>query len=175
MGYTHRWSVKPGTSQDKIYAGYMNALPMLKNTVELHRGILANGAGDVSSSPTCTEDELCFNGIEEDSAETFYLSPKSISDFCKTYRNEYDLPVCECLLILYACIPGFVLNSDGFSGYRNDLNIDCFWEQAIENVEQRYGIKISKQAESQGPGREMYIEWSLTIENMTIDFVDLHI
>ena len=60
------------------------------------------------------------------------------------------------LLVLKAYLPNFVLSSDGFSGYAEKFEIDGFWGQAINNVKE-YGIFYTIKVESQGPGREKYV------------------
>lgn len=97
------------------------------------------------------------NGDAEDGHETFAFKLREVSrEFCKTARKPYDLPVCEMLLVLKAYLPNFVLSSDGFSGYAEEPKIDGFWKQAIENVKE-YGIHYTIKVESQGPGREKYV------------------
>ena len=68
---------------------------------------LANGNGDLGTSPEVTDQKIWFNGAGDDSHETFCLNrvrpPKEEwqnqrgGDFCKPARKPYDLAVTAAL------------------------------------------------------------------------------
>lgn len=144
MGYTHYWNTKncrDKASKDGLY----KALPIVADIVKRYRNILQYETDD-SNPPVVDQDVIRFNGIDEDGHETFLFNIlSSESDFCKTARKPYDLPVCEILLVLKAYIPNLKIDSDGFSEYmdrqKDSISFDGKWNEAIENVRQLYGIK----------------------------------
>ena len=154
MGYTSYWNQKIWDKKDAD--GYLAALPILQKILKKHEAILRYES-DETNAAVCNEDGIRCNGIGDAGHETFLFEPKECDfSFCKTEQKPYDLPVCEMLLVLKAHIPHFELSSDGFSGYAKDPKIDGFWGTAIENVKQ-YGIFYTIKVESQGPGREQYV------------------
>lgn len=66
--------------------------------------------------PIANEKEIFFNGCGYEGAdhETFQITKKAGSDFCKTARAPYDLAVQACLLIACYHAPGSIkISSDG--------------------------------------------------------------
>jgi len=54
---------------------------------------------DNTSFPIIDKDQIIFNGIGEDSHETFYLTRKEQAYFCKTARKAYDKYVVAVLML----------------------------------------------------------------------------
>jgi len=143
MGYTHYWN--QNTLGTDIPSG---ALKIIRKILKRHAAIVQREYDD-KRRPVVRKDLICFNGIGDDGAETFYFDPNSsdgFDGFCKTYRRPYDLPVCEVLLVLKHFIPAMELSSDGFDHaliekYRTGVH-DENWPQAVENVREYYGIEI---------------------------------
>ena len=94
---------------------YKNALADIKKMVMASK-ILADGAGEEGTKPE-TKKGITFNGIGDDSYETFSLPAtpkKGYSDFCKTNRKPYDKYVSACMLILKAHLGDSIqASSDG--------------------------------------------------------------
>ena len=121
MGYTHYWNMQRVTAEDT--AGYLRALPLVKELIERHQDILEAVEDNGNTLPIASEKEILFNGIGEDAHETFVFRCPEIAegnggdpalrDFCKTARKPYDLPVCLVLLTLAAHMPNLELASDG--------------------------------------------------------------
>lgn len=154
MGYTSYYSVESWSKKDT--EGYVKALPILKKIAEKYKNII-QWECDCEDPAQVNILGVRFNGIGDDGHETFSFYPgKPCDEFCKTARKPYDLPVCEMLLVLKAYLPSFSLSSDGFSGYANEPKIDENWGPAIENVKE-YGVHYTIKVESQGPGREQYV------------------
>lgn len=112
MGYTHYWGNGKGVTQD----AYDMALNHCRNIINKNLKILASGDGEKGTKPELTT-EICFNGIEDDSHETFYLPIKVTEvknfDFCKTQHKEYDKVVVACLITLHNFCPQMEISSDG--------------------------------------------------------------
>lgn len=106
MGYSHYWRLKSDARQ----SSYKEALADIRKIIKDNISILANGMGDKDSLPK-TQKEISFNGIEDESHETFFLPTSLLKfdygrddgwsfDFCKTAQKEYDKIVVACLCIL---------------------------------------------------------------------------
>jgi hypothetical protein len=77
---------------------------------------VVNGTGDKGTRPAFGPDRVAFNGVEDDSHETFWVQPGAKDfDFCKTARKPYDLCVTACLIALKRHSPSSVVSSDGGS------------------------------------------------------------
>lgn len=117
MGYTHYWKriAKNITPSDE--KKYQHALNDIKKVLKLHSNILANNQGISDTKPHIVNG-IAFNGIEEESHDTFSL-PKTFIQmeeycFCKTQRNPYDSVVVACLHILKHHLKNaFYWSSDG--------------------------------------------------------------
>ncbi len=110
MGYTHYWE-KRGDVNEESYAA---ALKDIAKIVISEKAILANGSGDKGSKPKVSGG-ITFNGIGDESHETFALPPKAkmlASDFCKTNQKPYDVVVVAALSRL-AEVEGIKIGSDG--------------------------------------------------------------
>ena len=96
MGYTHYWDTKSHKEENRLKAVAL-ILELLKNSDI----VIVNGSGEVGTKPTINHDIISFNGVDDDSHETFYIPfSKREWNFCKTARKPYDLIVCVSLLIL---------------------------------------------------------------------------
>jgi hypothetical protein len=135
MGYTHYWS---STNDQKSAAGYLTAFPTISDIVKRYRKIIQFEC-DNAMPPVVDGTVVRFNGIEDEGHETFSFV-LGRDDFCKTARKPYDLPVCECLLVLNEFIPSMVLKSDGFGNSPED--IDDEWKLALQNVNKVYGLNV---------------------------------
>ena len=83
-------------------------------------------------------EEILFNGIGENSHETFYIdrvvSEGKYFNFCKTARKPYDIVVCVSMLIFKKHFPSQLeISSDG--GYQE-------WSKAVEIVNDKLGYNI---------------------------------
>jgi len=119
MGYTHYY-----TQLRNLRPAEMEAFAdFAKKAADLSGVPLANGFGEDGSLPLFTADEVCFNGVGEDSHETFLVEPKGRGfQFTKTSRKPYDIVVVACLAYLDTLGNAFRVNSDG--GYKE-------WEAGI--------------------------------------------
>lgn len=111
MGYTHYWKAQ----DDVDDAAYTAALKDIAKIVKSKAKILAGPFGEKGTLPKTTGG-IAFNGIEDDSHETFDLpaSAGQLEDFsfCKTARKPYDIVVVAALTRL-AEVPGISISSDG--------------------------------------------------------------
>lgn len=114
MGYTHYWHKKDESNKQN----YSKAIEHIRDIVFYSAAILGNYNGDIGSVPEIYNDKyIKFNGIGDQSCETFYL-PLNLDDlkdfdFCKTRRREYDQVVVACLTVLKHFCPNMYISSDG--------------------------------------------------------------
>lgn len=158
MGFTHYWNTAGCLDNHR---GLTDALPVLRDIAERHADLLCLEFDQPDEPPLLTPEEIRLNGKGEDGHETFLFRTRPADAdwafarqmrstasairrmahgaFCKTARKPYDLPVCEMLLVLQACLPGLSVDSDGFAAHLDDPVLDGSWMEAIDNVK-RYGI-----------------------------------
>ena len=100
MGYTHYW-----THQEKLDPQSVGrAVIDMAKVVEAKADLLGDGLGE--GKPEIAEGMICFNGVGDDSYETFSFPGGWSNDgagegfnFCKTARRPYDPVVTACLAI----------------------------------------------------------------------------
>jgi len=121
MGYTHYFSHK-ATTDDK-WAAILKDCKILAENMPAEITI---AGGDGTGEPVFNDDEIVFNGAEDESHETFAISKSGAGyrewedttslpfAFCKTVRKPYDVLVCACLLVYKCHSPETMeLSSDG--------------------------------------------------------------
>lgn len=108
MGYTHYWHKRGDISVD----AWSKLCQDMTKVLAHHEvaSIVAGGMGDAGSAPICNHSELTFNGIGDNSHETFYLTRHTAPEdmdkdgkafaFCKTNQKPYDAVVCAALILL---------------------------------------------------------------------------
>lgn len=78
---------------------------------------LAGSYGVKGTSPVINEKEIKFNGVEEDSCETFRLTKQAQEfEFCKTRQRPYDSVVVAIMRWAASVNPNFEPSSDGDPG-----------------------------------------------------------
>ena len=154
VGYSHYTTLPRFAEVDAV--GYRQALPALRDIGERYRKTLAYSLGQPKKPPQIDTNGIFLNGRGEAGYETFSFrlppldaKPEAVEfpirEFCKTNYKDYDIVVCEMLLILKTYLPNIEIDSDGFSGYLEDAErdpmavLDGSWPQAIENVK-RYNV-----------------------------------
>ena len=140
MGYTHYWYLNPN-GDEKNYSKAKRAIAKIIRSRK-HSVSLGDGCGNRGSKPVI-DGKIWFNGIEENSHETFCLFDKLadlenenensyvsrnekgyVFTFCKTAYKPYDVVVTACLIALRYYMGNDVrVNSDGekkdwFAGLR---------------------------------------------------------
>jgi hypothetical protein len=151
MGYTHYFDIK----KTEFFAEEIQAL----------QTIVKNYNDILQTESSSTTEDLWLNGVGEDSHEDFCVTPEC-NDFCKTNRKPYDLPVCECLLVLKHFNPDATIDSDGFAIDEQTANeftktsvpvLDENWNTALINVKTQFGFTFNFKLEtSQSSGRTYY-------------------
>jgi hypothetical protein len=125
MGYTHYFTQTRDFTREE-WAQIREDMDALLKDVQHVQGIpLANGVGEPGTSPEITDKKIWFNGVGDDSHETFCVYRKRRApeypgdirggDFCKTARKPYDLAVTAALCYL-ATVPdpaSHTVSSDG--------------------------------------------------------------
>jgi hypothetical protein len=130
MGYTHYWTQTRDFTRDE-WSQIRDDMEALLKDVQHVQGIpLANGNGDLGTSPEISDEKIWFNGAGDDSCETFCLHrkrpPKESwqsrrgGDFCKTYRRPYDLAVTAALCYL-ASVTEPISHSVSSDGHGRDF------------------------------------------------------
>jgi len=126
MGYTHYWTPKKVSA--KKFKDFSDTCKILHDNLPdksdtaggYHSDgkiVIGDGSGHLNLStddkPEFSKDIVCFNGVGEDSHETFVIAHKQTDwEFCKTARKPYDLLVCACLLAAIDILD-YKITSDG--------------------------------------------------------------
>jgi hypothetical protein len=112
MGYTHYW-YRPEELDGNIYPSFVADALQLAEEWDRNQGNghLAGPAGEEGTDPEFSRTTVSFNGLEDDSHESFIIPqmfPKDgyrstdeagrLFDFCKTARKPYDALVCAVLI-----------------------------------------------------------------------------
>lgn len=109
MGYTHYIKSHRAFTKKEWADFTAEVKELIKNSSVP----LANGAGDKGSKPIVNADLVSFNGVEDDSHETAYVTREAEDfSFCKTNQKPYD----EIVVEFYKLIRKYtecVLKSDG--------------------------------------------------------------
>jgi hypothetical protein len=149
MGYTHHFKLNGNLTS--------NVLTEIKEVLGNHNITYEFNSKDPA---VVTSDLIRFNGYEDAGYETFALEPGR-EEFCKTNYKEYDLAVCEVLLVLkHHYGEEFELKSDGFwvdkDLFDND-EFDGYWNGAFTNVRNKFGYTFEiEKVESFSSGRSFY-------------------
>ena len=122
MGYTHYWYQTRDFTRDE-WSVISSAVNSLIDATDVPLG---NWEGSSGTVPDITPDWIRFNGIDEDSHETFALerikgAPEEYQSptpgtfaFCKTAAKPYDVIVVAALIIANHLAPGALsVSSDG--------------------------------------------------------------
>lgn len=134
MGYTHYWD-KKGNFNTKKFAEFTNKVKKIVEAIDTKGPIggvyylaakdavevaidIAGGAGEKGSKPILNDNEVCFNGLEDNSHESFYIQNRDDSldafSFCKTARKPYDIAVTASLIAFkHTFAYGTKISSDG--------------------------------------------------------------
>lgn len=127
MGYTHYWTQHRSFTADEWMQLSADLQSLLKDVQHVQGIPLSNGNAEPGTSPEFRADDIAFNGLGEDSHETFVIlrqRPRTRDwqtaaqrgwDFCKTARKPYDLAVTAALCYLTTTFepPAFTASSDG--------------------------------------------------------------
>ena len=131
MGYTHYWNIYQTIIPQDIWrsfaSDFIKILPQFMDKLD-HE---TDQKFDINGN------DIRFNGIGEESHETFTINRKNpmeksydgeikYFDFCKTARKEYDIAVC-CALIVAKKHFGDIINisSDGNNEELEEANSLC--------------------------------------------------
>jgi len=130
MGYTHYWTQTRDFTREEWSQVREDMKALLKDVQHVQGIPLANGMGELGTSPEITDKKVWFNGAGDGSCETFCLyrvrPPKEAHherrgwDFCKTARRPYDMAVTAALCYL-ATVTDPVSHSVGSDGHGRDF------------------------------------------------------
>ncbi len=112
MGYTQYFPQQRDFTNDE----WNTILTFAKSLFKDQKLVLANGMGDLDSKPVANKSQISFNGIGDESHETFYLTKKRTPDFnfTKTAQKEYDSSVVAMLTYIHHIAPDALsISSDG--------------------------------------------------------------
>lgn len=124
MGYTHYWYQSRAFTETEWTALTAEAKRICAEASKTIK--LADAAGE-SGSPEFTPDMIGFNGLGDESYESFVLeraptnppyraAEKEAFSFCKTARNSYDPVVVSVLNAAFMIAPSVIrISSDGGS------------------------------------------------------------
>lgn len=160
MGYTHYYRVRdkyPPRIFKAITDDFKKLLPVIEDKMGVYTAsgkevVVLSDAWGEGGRPTITDTEIIFNGLGEESHETFVLQQKLDKDdfhtkekgfyfnFTKTARKPYDIAVTACLVIAKHYLEDqIIVTSDGdmeewrpamtlcqdILGYGEDFVLDC--------------------------------------------------
>ncbi|UGY23790.1 hypothetical protein HU675_0038565 [Bradyrhizobium septentrionale] len=112
MGYTHYWTQKRDFTKTQWTEITADIKAILAHAQHVEGIVLAGAGGEGKTSPQFDADAIMFNGLGDDSHETFVVHRKRPPleewqtpdrrgwDFCKTARKPYDRAVVACLCYL---------------------------------------------------------------------------
>lgn len=129
MGYTHYYKLNKA-GQDFTEECFTD----MKKVLDRYKDILKV---DVFNK-NC----FCINGIGDNEYEDFYIEDDDDNSFTKTAHKNYDLPVCEILLLLkHYYGDNFDLSSDGLYICAEETveDIEENWKIALKNVKEYFG------------------------------------
>lgn len=121
MGYTH-YCYKPmelPVTQWEMFIGDFNkVLPNFKHLLDVN----------TDQKLVVNDTEIFFNGIGENSHETFHFPRVEDEDdafsFCKTARKPYDIAVCSALIIAVKRFSNVKVSSDGdINDWKDAMNL----------------------------------------------------
>ena len=127
MGYTHYWEFRPQYLKkeqvDTIIKG-INKIISNYPTIKI-----VDGLGEKDTQPHINKDYIRLNGCENQGYETFHINLQKEKDsfnFCKTAHQDYDIIICQILILMAETISDdkvFNFSSDGLSDkYANSLS-----------------------------------------------------
>lgn len=111
MGYTHYWRM----SKDIPVSAWAKIQADAAKLIATSPAPLAYEYDKTDKPPVCDENEIRFNGRDEDGHETFLLKREQKSfEFCKTASKPYDTVVCAVLACAHEHAPeAITVSSDG--------------------------------------------------------------
>jgi hypothetical protein len=122
MGYTHYWT-QTRSFTDEEWSNVSGDIREILTYVENALGVpIAGGCGEGGTRPSFDAKHIMFNGLSDDSHETFTITRKRSktweggtlgADFCKTARKPYDVAVTACLCYLASISETHSVSSDG--------------------------------------------------------------
>lgn len=110
MGYIHYWTLSKNISEKDFALAIKDCEKICKESK-----IPIQYEYNDNDKPIFSENEIRFNGVEEDGHETFsiHLGNKGF-DFCKTACKPYDINVTCCLIVFKHYLKNNIkVNSDG--------------------------------------------------------------
>jgi hypothetical protein len=132
LGYTHYTTQTKSFTTDEWQETSDSIREILAYTENLLGVPLADGNGTPGTRPVFDADAIMFNGVGDDSHETFIVHSRRQKaynggriglDFCKTARKPYDVAVTACLCYLSSVTETHAVTSDGKgSNFLDGLN-----------------------------------------------------
>ena len=127
MGYTHSWEFHPQhLKKEQVDAIVKGVNKIISNYPTIK---IVNGLGEKDTQPYINTDYIRLNGCEKQGYETFridFQKEKDSFNFCKTAHQDYDIIICQILILLSEIISDvtiFSFDSGGLSDkYANSLS-----------------------------------------------------
>ena len=125
-------------------------IPLLRVLIKLSQIIqlskIVDGLGEKDTQPHINKDYIRLNGCEKQGYETFHIDLRKEKDsfnFCKTAHRDYDIIICQILILMSETISDvriFNFSSDGLSDkYSKSLSKnDNITIEDIENGSENY-------------------------------------
>ena len=127
MSYTHYWKLKPQyLKEEQVNAIIKGVNKIIANNPTIK---IVGEFGKKNTKPRINKNHILLNGCEDQGYEGFYIDlqkEKQGISFCKTAHQDYDVIICQILILLGEIIADdtiFYLDSDGLSDkYANSLS-----------------------------------------------------
>lgn len=136
MGYTHYWT-QTDTVRPADWIEFAEGAERLFAMVAADGIVLRDWNGE-KGKPTVNGARISFNGDGEQSHESFVVTRKPDSGFCKTARKDYDTACAALLVYLDSILPyAFATRSDGHLwNYRDALDLaKAAWPQKANQLD----------------------------------------
>ena len=116
MGYTHYWNGN-GSKRDVSKFAEFSTVARIAIDLATSRGIELGDFMGEGGEPEVNEKRIAFNGIGDDSHESFVVTPEQTDfEFCKTNYKPYDVVVVAVLVLYKYFFPEIRFSSDGDLG-----------------------------------------------------------
>lgn len=138
MSYTHYWKIKPQhLKEEQVNAIVKGVNKIIANNPTIK---IVGELGKKRTKPRINKNCILLNGCENQGYEGFHIDlrkDKNCTSFCKTAHQDYNIVICQILILLGEIISDdtiFNFDSEGLSDkYANSLSIND--NIAIKDIE----------------------------------------
>lgn len=178
MGYTHYWNGN-GSKRDVSKFAEFSTVARIAIDLATSRGIELGDLMGEGGEPEVTEKRVAFNGVGDDSHESFVVTPDQTDfEFCKTNYKPYDVVVVAVLVLFKHFFPEIKFSSDGDLSELAEgvaLASEALGETlALRKGREGYDVVGGKEGEAEGGGKSFEGD-ELELLKYAISFLSTHI